>query len=98
MILITGGSGSIGQALVRELRSSGLRARVVSRDPDKARARLGDDVEVVRGDFDDPSAMARALHGVDALFLLIGAGPFIVDHDVAWARAVKGVLASDEGE
>jgi uncharacterized protein (TIGR01777 family) len=46
-ILVTGGTGFIGSALVRDLRAEGRRVIVLSRDPARARARLGEGVAVV---------------------------------------------------
>ncbi|WP_027344019.1 NAD(P)H-binding protein [Hamadaea tsunoensis] len=64
MILVTGATGSIGGHLVRRLRERNVEFRALVRDP---AADL--DCDVVVGDFDDPGSIARALRGVDRLFL-----------------------------
>ncbi len=51
-ILITGGSGFVGQALCRRLIAEGHRVQVVSRDPDRARGRLPEGVDVRRSALD----------------------------------------------
>ncbi|HKF80929.1 MAG TPA: TIGR01777 family oxidoreductase [Thermoleophilaceae bacterium] len=44
-VTVTGATGTIGRALVRELRDRGDRVAVLSRDPERARQALGGDVE-----------------------------------------------------
>lgn len=67
-ILVTGGSGSIGSALVMRLAASGASIRVLVRSPDKCRFPAG--VEVVKGDLTDIDSIRSALAGVRTLFLL----------------------------
>jgi nucleoside-diphosphate-sugar epimerase len=47
-ILVTGGTGNVGRHVVDQLRASGARFRVMTRDP--GAARLLAEIEVVRGD------------------------------------------------
>ncbi|MGO9451988.1 MAG: SDR family NAD(P)-dependent oxidoreductase [Candidatus Binataceae bacterium] len=65
VIAIAGGSGFIGRAIVRRLAAiAGLTVRVISRNPDAARARLKDvRAEFVRGDITDPASLSDALAG-----------------------------------
>ncbi|WAL69078.1 NmrA family NAD(P)-binding protein [Amycolatopsis cynarae] len=67
-ILVTGATGKVGGNLVSLLADAGYPVRAVVRDP--ARAALPAAVEVVRGDLSDPDSVARAVHGVDAVFLI----------------------------
>ncbi|WP_394824989.1 NAD(P)H-binding protein [Pendulispora albinea] len=90
MILITGAAGTIGRELVKELRAARIPVRAMTRNPAKARAALGEELELVRGDFTDSRSLASALPNVRALFLLTAAGPWVADHDAAMLRAVKG--------
>ena len=87
MILITGATGTIGRALVQELRAAGVGARAMTREPAKAAALFGAGVDAVHGDFTDPASLAPALEGVDTLFLLTVPGPSVVEHDLAMLRA-----------
>jgi uncharacterized protein YbjT (DUF2867 family) len=66
MILVTGATGSIGKHLVRDLGERGVPFRALVRDAAKGAA-LGCDYVV--GDFDDPPTVARALEGVEQVFL-----------------------------
>ncbi len=58
MILVTGGTGFVGGAVVEELLSAGRRVRVLSRSRPREPA-----VEWVQGDVTDPAAVARAVGG-----------------------------------
>jgi uncharacterized protein YbjT (DUF2867 family) len=64
--LITGATGSIGKNLVRELGERDQRFRAFVRNAERGRA-LG--CELAIGDFDSPETVAKALVGVDRVFL-----------------------------
>ena len=70
VILVSGATGTQGGAVARELVSRGYRVRGLTRNPNseasRALAALG--VDMVRGDFDDPASLDRALEGVDGVF------------------------------
>jgi 2-alkyl-3-oxoalkanoate reductase len=65
-VLVTGGGGFLGFALVRALAARGDRVRSFSRNPHAALETLG--VEYVRGDIADLPALERACNGMDAVF------------------------------
>jgi uncharacterized protein YbjT (DUF2867 family) len=76
IIAVAGGSGFIGRAIVRCLAATpGLSVRVLTRDPEKARARLtgegkvalAGEVEFVAADVNEPSKLAKALVGADTI-------------------------------
>lgn len=69
MILVTGATGNIGSEVVRLLRATGEKVRVLLRNPNKA-ASLGDGVEVVIGDLNQPDTLPPAFVGVTKLFLM----------------------------
>jgi uncharacterized protein YbjT (DUF2867 family) len=66
MIVVTGGTGRVGQQVVAQLRARNLKVRVVSRHPGQPQA----DVETAAADLADPASLEPALRGADALFLL----------------------------
>jgi uncharacterized protein YbjT (DUF2867 family) len=70
MILVTGATGTVGSEVVRRLLAAGERPRALVRDPDKARERLGEQVEHVVGDLNQTETVGSALAGVDRLFLV----------------------------
>jgi uncharacterized protein YbjT (DUF2867 family) len=86
--LITGATGNVGARVVERLLARGERPAIFARDAEKARARFGDRVEVLVGDFGDAASMARALKGVDVLFL-VTSGPDLERHDAAAAKVAK---------
>ena len=71
-ILVTGASGTVGREVVRGLCAVGELPRAFVRDQTTARRRLGGTgpVDIVAGDLDRPETIARALVGVDRVFLL----------------------------
>jgi NAD(P)H-binding len=62
VIVVAGGTGTLGTRLVPCLAEAGLAVRVLTRDPARAR-HLGRRVAVVRGDVRDPASIGRALRG-----------------------------------
>src|SRR6476659_8502589 len=73
LVLITGATGYIGGRLLRALHDGGRRVRCMARRPDDVRARVPDDVEIVRGDVLDPDSLTAALAGVHTAYYLIHA-------------------------
>jgi NADH dehydrogenase len=66
MILLTGGTGMVGSALLRRLTAAGEPVRCLVRDP----RRLGDQrvrVQIALGDLADPPSFRNALRGVDTV-------------------------------
>ena len=87
MILVTGGTGTLGTRVVRLLAERGEAVRVLTRDPARA-ARLPGTVQVVTGDVRDPAAVAAAVRGcaavVSAVHGFVGPGrpsPEAIDRD-----------------
>jgi uncharacterized protein (TIGR01777 family) len=70
-VTLTGATGLIGRRLVRALRERGDGVTVLTRDPDRARAALGDVGAVAWRALDEP-APAAALRGRDAVIHLAG--------------------------
>jgi len=71
MILITGATGNVGIELTRKLFDRGLPVRAFVRDRSRAKAISLPGIELVEGDFARPDTFARALDGVEQLFLLM---------------------------
>jgi uncharacterized protein YbjT (DUF2867 family) len=68
-ILVTGGTGNVGGAVVRESLKRGAQVRVLARkQPGEDRLPAG--VEVAIGDLLDPSSVEEAMKGISKLFLL----------------------------
>ena len=69
-LLVTGGTGFLGSALVPILAGAGHRLRLLQRSPAKEAEALG--AEVLRGSVEDPAAVEAALSGVEAVLHLAG--------------------------
>ena len=65
MILVVGGSGALGSAVVQRLLQGGRAVRVMTRTPEKLEALQRAGVDVVRGDLTDKSSLQRACEGVE---------------------------------
>jgi len=68
-ILVTGGTGNVGGAVVKELLKRGTEVRVLARKQPEA-GKLPAGVEIAIGDLLDPVSVEQAMQGVDKLFLL----------------------------
>jgi dihydroflavonol-4-reductase len=69
---VTGATGHLGNALVRELLRRGKRVRALLQPGDEARALSGLDVERVEGDVLRPGTLPAAFAGADVVFHLAG--------------------------
>jgi len=62
-ILVIGGTGMLGEPVVRSLLAAGRAVRVMTRSPEKVRALFGASVQTAPGDVEDASALHAALDG-----------------------------------
>ena len=65
MILVVGGSGALGSAVVQRLLQQGRAVRVMTRTPEKVQLLQQLGVDVVRGDLRDKASLRRACAGVE---------------------------------
>jgi len=84
MILVTGATGTVGRHVVRLLRERRQPVRAMSRNP-----AVTPGLDVVRADFTDPVSLARAVHGVRAVFLLTAPPVPAPGHDLALLAAAR---------
>jgi uncharacterized protein YbjT (DUF2867 family) len=84
MILVAGGTGTLGTQVVRRLSDRGLAVRVLTRDPARA-AHLPASVDILTGDLRDPGAAVRGCETViSAVHGFVGPGkpsPESIDRD-----------------
>jgi len=67
MILITAATGQVGRTALKALIGAGTEVRALVRDPSPFEAPEG--VQVVHGDFEDDTSIAKALKGVSVMLL-----------------------------
>jgi len=72
MILVVGGTGFVGDHLIKRLRKDDLPVRAVVRTPAEAAAFKELGVEVVSGDIADPPSLEAAAAGVERIVHLVG--------------------------
>ncbi|WP_280468894.1 NAD(P)H-binding protein [Nocardia cyriacigeorgica] len=87
MILVTGATGNVGTALLKELHTQGI-AQVGALTRDASRAEFPEGVQVFEGDFTDLTSLKPALDGVRSMFLLPRMGS---DADIIDAARQAGV-------
>lgn len=87
-ILVTGATGNIGARVVRRLLARGIRPRIFARDAAKAAALFEGHVDLAVGDLRDAAAVARAVEGCDALFL-VTSGPDLEHQDASIAKVAR---------
>jgi uncharacterized protein YbjT (DUF2867 family) len=87
-ILIVGGSGGVGGALVRQLLDQGYRLRVSSRAPETRNWPQG--VEPVQADLSHPVSIGAAAEGCESVFLYVQ-GPAAATVDQLRAAGVKRI-------
>ncbi|RME44076.1 MAG: NAD-dependent epimerase/dehydratase family protein, partial [Chloroflexi bacterium] len=70
--LVTGGTGFLGNALVRRLLTQGTRVRVLTRSPGKATLLADQGAEPFVGDITDGDVLGRALQDTEIVYHLAG--------------------------
>jgi uncharacterized protein YbjT (DUF2867 family) len=90
MYLVMGITGKVGGATARHLLKEGKQVRALVRNREKAAKWADQGVELVDGDWNDATAIAAALKGVEGAFVML---------PVIWApspdyREAKGVIAN----
>lgn len=96
-ILVFGGTGFVGRALVARWARDGVPLRVLARQPEVARTVLPPGVEVFGGEATDGAVLDRALDGISMVYYLIhsmGPRPPRVGFREADARVATSVVAA----
>ena len=89
MIGVIGGTGITGSQVVAALNTRGADFKCVVRDPVAAKAKLGENIEVVQGDLSDPASLQSAIDGFDTLYILCGHSPMLQQLEMNAVDAAK---------
>lgn len=89
MILVVGGTGTIGSEVVRLLKEENAPFRVLVRDPAKAEALKVQGIETVAGDLRQPETLPEALQGIERVFVVTPLVPDQVQMRAALIAAAK---------
>jgi dihydroflavonol-4-reductase len=90
-VLVTGGTGFVGGALVERLIDSGRPVRALSRSADGGDALAAAGADPVRGDVLDHRALVSAMTGVETVFHAAGVNAFCLpDSDSMYEVNVRG--------
>jgi uncharacterized protein YbjT (DUF2867 family) len=95
-ILVVGGTGKVGSAVVKELVRHKAEVRVLVRKKD-ASSKMPENVELAEGDLLDPPTVEKALDGVEKLYLLNAVLPDeltqgLIAYDLAKKRKIRHVV------
>jgi nucleoside-diphosphate-sugar epimerase len=84
-ILVTGATGLIGGGFARRLVDVGAKVRALVRRPETASGLRAEGMDVAVGDMTDPSSLAKAVDGCDAVAHFAGV---LGDEAVPWSRFI----------
>lgn len=83
-VTVFGASGNVGSVLTEELGGRGVHVRAFHHPSSPPPTPFPGGVRVLEGSFDDPTAIAGAMHGADAAFLLTPPS----EHQPRWQRTL----------
>jgi uncharacterized protein YbjT (DUF2867 family) len=89
-VLVVGGTGTVGSAVVAALQASGHEPRVMTRSAEKA-ARLSAGTAHVVADLERPATLPAAFAGVDGVFLLLAVSQTETAQGLAGVEAARAV-------
>jgi len=98
-VLVTGGTGFVGSALVDELQNRGHDVTALARDPDEGEVPGG--VTIAQGDVTDYDSIEPAFEGMDAVVNLVALSPLFktpsgLTHEEVHLGGTKHVLQAAE--
>ena len=93
-VLITGGSGFVGRAVLERLVARGREVRALTRSEESAAVLAAAGAQPVRGDLGDPASLERAMEGCAVVYHVAGLNGFCLPDPAAlWRANVEGTRA-----
>jgi len=97
-VFVTGGSGFVGQEMLRQLVAAGHSVRVLLRAGSQGKLSQFERIEIVSGDVTEPSSLEGVLEGCDAVIHLVGIIREVPARGVTFQRlhveATRNILAA----
>ena len=93
-LLLTGATGYIGGRLLPYLKKSPHHLRCMTRHPERLQANIGEDVEVVYGDVNEPASLVESLAGIDTAFYFVHSMGDDGDFEQADRRCAENFVAA----
>lgn len=90
-ILVVGATGMLGEPVVRQLHEDGYTVRVLSRNLEKARAKLGNSFEFFKGDVEEPSSLQKAFDGCYGVHINLRGGSKAEDFERVEHRGTANI-------
>ncbi|WP_444913183.1 SDR family oxidoreductase [Microbulbifer sp. PAAF003] len=87
-ILITGGTGNNGKAVLKNLAKTDIPVRAMLRDISSAPIKA-DNINYVRGDYEDEHSLLEALDGIESAFLVTAFEPSFPQKHAAFIRIAE---------
>ena len=94
-MLVYGATGTQGSPVAEQLLDAGRPVRVLTRDPDRARALADRGAEVAVGNLDDPASLEAAHRGVDRVVLHLPLQYDFALHETYGRNAIAAARAAD---
>jgi uncharacterized protein YbjT (DUF2867 family) len=89
MILVTGSTGNVGCEVVKQLATVGHKVRALVQNEGDAKRRFPTNVDIVKGNLNDPTTIDAAMAGVDRIYLIAPLTPQLTQHDSTVIKAAK---------
>jgi (4-alkanoyl-5-oxo-2,5-dihydrofuran-3-yl)methyl phosphate reductase len=90
MIVVSGGTGTVGREVAATLQAAGVPLRALVRDAARARALLGPDVDLAVADYGDAAGLRAAMRGGRRLLMVAALGPRLAEQEAALMDAAAG--------
>ncbi|KPK84017.1 MAG: hypothetical protein AMS27_11140 [Bacteroides sp. SM23_62_1] len=93
-ILVIGATGMLGKPVSLQLHTDGFKVKVLARDPERAKNKLGNGFEIVAGNVTDPGSLMSAMDDCDCVHINLSSSTFKELHDVEYRGSLNIIRAA----